>query len=121
MQSFIAQILDADPNAMVITAGDFNEFTQVQPMTVFAAKSGLKELDEAVGLDPVERYTYQFDMNSEALDHMYVSPAVGKGAVAYEHLHLNTWQNNDGQTSDHDPSVAKLNLCGCAKKVKAKL
>ena len=57
-----------------------------------------------------ERYTYLFDMNSQALDHMYVSRGVGK-KVEYEHMHLNTWQNYDDQVSDHDPSVAKFGLC----------
>lgn len=70
------------------------------------------DLDEAAGLDPVERYTYLFDMNSQELDHLFVSPSLARGAQL-EHLHLNTWQNYDDQTSDHDPSVAKLNLCGC--------
>lgn len=81
-------------------------------MTVFASKAGMTELDKVVGIPPVERYTYLFDMNSQALDHTYVSSSVGKGGM-YEHLHLNTWQTYDDQVSDHDPSVAKLNLCGC--------
>ncbi|KAL3953330.1 hypothetical protein ACCO45_013273 [Purpureocillium lilacinum] len=110
---FIAAILKQDPRARVIAAGDFNEFTQVQPMRVFAERSGLRDLDELAGLAPEERYTYLFDMNSQALDHMYVSPALGRGARV-EHLHVNTWQNFKGQTSDHDPSVALLNVCGCA-------
>ncbi|KAJ3474762.1 hypothetical protein NLG97_g9707 [Lecanicillium saksenae] len=37
--AFIAAILAKDPKARVITAGDFNEFAQVQPMRVFAEKS----------------------------------------------------------------------------------
>lgn len=82
-------------------------------MQVFAARSGLVDVDEAAALDPVERYTYLFDMNSQALDHMYVSPALRRAALV-EHLHLNTWQDFAGQTSDHDPSVARLNVCGCA-------
>ena len=49
-------------------------------------------------------------MNSQALDHMYVSSAVAAGAE-YEHLHLNTWQSYDDQVSDHDPSVALVSLC----------
>ncbi|POR38468.1 Uncharacterized protein TPAR_01327 [Tolypocladium paradoxum] len=110
---FIAQILAMDPKARVIAAGDYNEFTAVQPMKVFTVRSGLVEVDEAVALDPVERYTYLFDQNSEALDHIYVSPALRKGALV-EHLHVNTWQNFAGQTSDHDPSIARLNVCGCA-------
>lgn len=90
-------------------------------MTTFASQSGLTDLDEVAGIEAAERYTYQFDMNSEALDHIYVSAGVGRNAT-YQHLHLNTWQNFAGQTSDHDPSVAKLNLCGpkkprCPKKL----
>ena len=69
------------------------------------------DLDEAAGLPEVERYTYLYDQNSEALDHIYISRSLAKGAKV-EHLHLNTWQDNKGQTSDHDPSVAQLNLCG---------
>ncbi|QUC21381.1 uncharacterized protein UV8b_05624 [Ustilaginoidea virens] len=109
--NFIAQILAKDARAQIITAGDFNEFTQVQPLKVFASKSGLVDLDEAAGLPEVERYTYLYDQNSEALDHIYISRSLAKGAKV-EHLHLNTWQDNKGQTSDHDPSVAQLNLCG---------
>lgn len=82
----------------------------MQPLKVFADKSGLVDLDEAAGIPAEERYTYLFDMNSQALDHMYVSSAVGEG-VKYEHLHLNTWQNYDDQVSDHDPSVALVNIC----------
>lgn len=46
---------------------------------------------------------------------MYVSEGLHRDAK-YEHLHLNTWQNNDDQVSDHDPSVARFNLCGCSSK-----
>jgi predicted extracellular nuclease len=112
LQNFIADILAKDPKARIITAGDFNEFTQVLPVKTFASKSGLVDLDQVVGLPEVERYTYLFDQNSEALDHMFVSKGLSKGAQV-EHLHLNTWQNYNDQTSDHDPSVAKLNFCGC--------
>ncbi|SPO03589.1 probable endonuclease/exonuclease/phosphatase family protein [Cephalotrichum gorgonifer] len=107
---FIAQILEEDKKAYVIAAGDFNEFVQVQPLQTFAKKSGLTELDEVAKISMNERYTYLFDMNSEALDHMYVSKGIGK-SVKYEHMNLNTWQNYDDQVSDHDPSVARFDLC----------
>lgn len=82
----------------------------MQPLKTFVAKSGLVDLDELVDMPIAERYTYLYDMNSQALDHMFVSPRLGRGAL-YEHLHLNTWQNYDDQVSDHDPSVARFNLC----------
>lgn len=63
-----------------------------------------------VGTDKLERYTYLFDMNCQQLDHMFVSKSLKKGA-SYEHVHVNTWATVAGQISDHDPSVAKLNVC----------
>jgi predicted extracellular nuclease len=112
---FIGQIMELDPEARIVAAGDFNEFTQVQPMQTFLKRSGLIDLEEAVDLDPTERYTYLFDMNCQSLDHVFISPSLGRGAL-YEHLHLNTWQNFDDQVSDHDPSVARFNMCGCASR-----
>uniref|UniRef100_A0A8H7NEZ6 Endonuclease/exonuclease/phosphatase domain-containing protein n=1 Tax=Bionectria ochroleuca TaxID=29856 RepID=A0A8H7NEZ6_BIOOC len=117
---FIAQILEKDANAGVIIAGDFNEFTQVEPIQVFLEKSGMLDIEDIVGIPAEERYTYLFDMNSQALDHVFISPGLKKDAQ-YEHLHLNTWQNYDDQVSDHDPSVAKLNVCGCGSRKKRSL
>lgn len=110
-QDFISQILSLDPSAAVVAAGDFNEFTFVEPLLEFANISGLVELDEAVDTPVSERYTYTFDMNTQALDHMYISPALAEGA-GYEHIHVNVWATSDESLSDHDPSVAKFDLCG---------
>ena len=82
-------------------------------METFAAKSGLQDLDDVVGLAAEERYTYTYDMNTQALDHMYVSPALANKA-GYEHIHVNSWAKYADVVSDHDPSVARLNVCGCA-------
>ncbi|EGX90934.1 endonuclease/exonuclease/phosphatase family protein [Cordyceps militaris CM01] len=111
--AFIAEILAKDPKARIIAAGDFNEFAQVQPMRVFADKSGLTNMDDVVNTPPEERYSYLFDMNCQTLDHMYASNALRRNAK-FEHLHLNTWQDFDSQVSDHDPSVAQFNVCACS-------
>ncbi|KAF5509311.1 hypothetical protein CGCF413_v002351 [Colletotrichum fructicola] len=112
--AFIAQILAEDPNARIISSGDFNEFTFVEPLTTFASKSGLLDLDEVVGIPVNERYTYVYDMNAQQLDHMFVSPALSKAnQTHYEHIHVNSWELYDNLVSDHDPSVAQFNVCGC--------
>ncbi|KAK4097991.1 DNase I-like protein [Parathielavia hyrcaniae] len=112
--SFIAEILELDPAANVIAAGDFNEFAFVQPMRTFSAVSSMVDLDEAVGIPVEERYTYAFDMNAQALDHMYVSPALAhKKSTRFEHIHINSWAAYDDQVSDHDPSIALVDVCGC--------
>lgn len=105
-------MLDITPSARVIAAGDFNEFSFVEPLTVFASQSGLSNLDEVVSTPPAERYTYIYEQNCQALDHVYVSGGVveGKGAKL-EHVHVNTWVAYDEQGSDHDPSVALVDVC----------
>lgn len=95
----------------MITSGDFNEFSFVAPQTTFSEVSGLTDLDEVVGTPEEERYTYMYDMNTQALDHIYISPALAEGAE-YEHVHINTWATSADSISDHDPSVARLNVCG---------
>ncbi|KAI5276124.1 DNase I-like protein [Aureobasidium subglaciale] len=107
---FVADILAEDKKANIIVAGDFNEFAFVQPLENFLAVSNLRDLDEAANIPALERYTYLFDMNSQELDHMYISQAL-KPKAQYEHVHINTWVTRDEQISDHDPSVAKLNIC----------
>lgn len=107
---FIAQILKQDSNAAVISAGDYNEFSFVGPMETFREISGLTEMDEVAKIKETERYTYLFDMNNQQLDHMYVSRKLQKKAE-FEHVHISSWVSADDVVSDHDPSVARLNVC----------
>ncbi|KXT06625.1 hypothetical protein AC578_8474 [Pseudocercospora eumusae] len=110
--SFIRQILRYDSNAAIMAAGDYNEFSIAQPLKTFASVSGLKSLDDVVGISATDQYTYLFDMNAQQLDHMYVSPKLANRNSQYEHIHVNTWVAYDDQASDHDPSVSKFNVCG---------
>ncbi|KAI0100690.1 DNase I-like protein [Hypoxylon sp. NC0597] len=109
--SFISSILSADSSAYVVTLGDFNEFAFAAPVTAFASRSGLSDLDAVAAIPPTERYTYLYDMNSQELDHVFVSPALAEGVKGFEHVHVNTWVSYDDATSDHDPSVAKFDIC----------
>lgn len=108
--AFVAQILARDPDARVLTIGDFNEFAFAAPVETFAKASGLRDLDEVAGIPAAERYSYLYDANSQELDHAFVSRKLAKGA-RFEHLHINTWVSYDDRTSDHDPSVAKFDIC----------
>jgi predicted extracellular nuclease len=76
----------------------------------YAQISGLKDADAADKINELERYTYLFDMNAQQLDHMFVSDSLAE-KVKYEHIHVNTWPEFAAQVSDHDPSVARLDLC----------
>ncbi|KAK1142921.1 hypothetical protein N8T08_007162 [Aspergillus melleus] len=107
---FITNILAEDSKAKTITSGDFNEFAFVQPLTTFTSESKLLDIDDVVNTPATERYTYLYDSNCQQLDHMYISEALTEGAKM-EHIHVNTWVSYDDQQSDHDPTVALLNVC----------
>jgi predicted extracellular nuclease len=109
--NFTSSLLALDSNAKIIVAGDFNEFSFVQPLITFAEQSGLIEADVAAREPVTERYTYLFDMNSQQLDHMWVSRGVSRRNVRLEHVHVNTWVESGAEASDHDPSLIKVNLC----------
>ncbi|KAI9369567.1 Endonuclease/exonuclease/phosphatase [Aspergillus egyptiacus] len=107
---FVSSILSEDPEARVLVAGDFNEFSFVRPLRTLVEQSGLVELDDVVGIPATERYTYIYDSNHQQLDHIFVSEALGRGA-SMEHVHVNTWVNYDDRGSDHDPTIALFDVC----------
>ncbi|CAI6091916.1 unnamed protein product [Clonostachys chloroleuca] len=110
--SFIADILAIDSDARVIMAGDLNEYSVVQPVKTFTSVSSMVDLDVAAGIPVNERYTYTFGADMEELDHLFVSPAIANLHPLEEHIHVNTWVSYADQVSDHDPTVAKINVCG---------
>ena len=108
---FISEILSKDKNAAVLMAGDGNEYPVADPMLKFASKSGLKLIDDAVGIEKTERYTYTFENNMQEIDVIYVSNSIANKSPKAEHVHVNTWVTYEDQVSDHDPTVAKINVC----------
>ena len=56
-------------------------------------------------MPPAERYSYVFDGNSQALDHIMVSGNLRNAAAAagYDILHVNS--EFIDQISDHDPQL----------------
>ncbi|KAF8631782.1 hypothetical protein AX17_004997 [Amanita inopinata Kibby_2008] len=108
---FVQSILAQDAGANVVVAGDYNEYAQTR--SVFQSFTNvLYDIDEAANIDPVERYSYVFDQNTEELDHVYISSGVKGRALGFEHVHVNSWSSSRStRASDHDPSIAKIRLC----------
>lgn len=100
------RIATAVPGAAILVLGDFNEFPFEEPMkSAGAGKARLKKLSELLPLP--ERYTYNFQGNSQTLDHVLVSERLAAGAE-YDVVHVNS--EFAVQASDHDPVVARLKL-----------
>lgn len=104
VRRFVERLLDVNVNANVIVLGDFNDFQFSQPLSILS-RSGLLNLTET--LPENERWTYIFEGNAQALDHILVSESLRAGAQ-YDIVHVNAAFRRGGQASDHDPGVARL-------------
>ena len=71
VNDFVDAILALDPNANVIVLGDLNDFEFSKPLD--DAEGGVPQHTLIETLPQPERYTYVFDGNSQALDHILVS------------------------------------------------
>ena len=108
VSSVVERIHARVPGAAVVVLGDFNEFPFAEPLK--SAGNGKAGLENLLGrLPPEERYTYNFQGNSQALDHVLVSAALAKEAEV-DVVHINS--EFASQVSDHDPVVVRLRLAG---------
>ena len=102
---FAAALVAADPNVVLLALGDFNDFEFSRPLALLEA-AGLR--NAASSLAQPDRYSYVFDGNSQALDHVLVSPSVLRRGFEYDIVHVNAEFHDS--LSDHDPSVIRLRL-----------
>ncbi|WP_249384052.1 lamin tail domain-containing protein [Chitinivorax sp. B] len=102
LADFTKQLLAVDPKANLVVLGDLNDF-EFSPAVAKLKAAGLHDLVES--LPAGERYTYVFEGNSQALDHIMVSHNLANKAE-YDVVHTNS--EFADQTSDHDPEVARI-------------
>lgn len=106
---FVDDALAIDANARIVVLGDLNEFAFEEPLLALSGEDeGTPVLTDLLNqFDPVERYTFIFEGNSQALDHVYISDALGDVAEA-DIVHANA--EFADQATDHDPIVARFIL-----------
>ena len=104
---FVDELRDADPNAYVVVLGDVNDF-QFSETVEILGEGGLSTFVNE--LPASERYSYVFGGNSQVLDQILgTSPVLGR-LVEYDIVHVNS--EYAVQESDHDPSVARIEMIG---------
>jgi predicted extracellular nuclease len=125
VRNFVNPILDADPNALVMVAGDLNDFQFSEPgegpdnpVAIMEGGPGEVPLTNLLNFEkPAETWTFVFDGNAQVLDHMLVSPALLDYFQAADVLHFNTNTPTllleDDPTSplsasDHDPLESRF-------------
>jgi predicted extracellular nuclease len=103
VNAFARDIQRADPLSNYVVLGDLNDFEFSETVQIL---QGFQMLDLYYLLPPSERYSYVFEGNSQALDHILVSPALLAPLPAYDSVHVNS--EFADQQSDHDPQVVRL-------------
>jgi uncharacterized protein len=106
VKGFVDQILAVDPNAAIVVLGDLNDFEFSQTTSILTGGGSLTDLPRL--LPVAERYTYDFEGNSQVLDHILLSASLAATAYAYDVVHVNS--EFADQASDHDPQVVRLPL-----------
>jgi uncharacterized protein len=105
VNGFARDIQRADPLSNYVVLGDLNDFEFSQTVQIL---QGLQMLDLYYLLPPNQRYSYVFEGNSQALDHILVSPALLFPLPEYDSVHVNA--EFATQQSDHDPQVARFRV-----------
>ncbi|WP_329115533.1 endonuclease/exonuclease/phosphatase family protein [Streptomyces sp. NBC_01465] len=101
VNAFTKEILKADKHASVLALGDINDFDFSDTTKLIedggALYSGIRSLPKS------ERYTYDYQGNSQVLDQILVSPSIRKEGFFFDSVHINS--EFAAQNSDHDPQV----------------
>lgn len=107
VRGFVNTILTLDRRANVIVLGDFNDFPFAPPLAVLKGRGDLA-LHALIETRPAnERYSYIFDGNAQALDHILVSRNL-RASSRYDIIHVNA--EFPDQASDHDPQIVRVTL-----------
>jgi uncharacterized protein len=108
VNDFVDQTLDIDSQANVIVLGDLNDFEFSDTVGILeggALTSLMHTLPQA------ERYSYDFEGNSQVLDQILVSANLLEHfPFEYDPVHVNS--EFADQASDHDPQVVRFDLRG---------
>lgn len=107
VRDFVQALQTDDADARVVVLGDFNEFQFFPPLKTLKGDVDPVLVNMTESLPLAERYSYLFEGNAQALDHLLVTHNLA-GHANYQVVHINA--EFADQTSDHDPVLLRLNL-----------
>ncbi|MEO0365411.1 MAG: lamin tail domain-containing protein [Pseudomonadota bacterium] len=103
---FVSDILAIDADARVVVLGDLNEFEFRPPLLALEA-AGLVNL---TNMDVQDAYTFIFNGNSQALDHILVTPSLLPAEYDAVHAVVDAPEIDGEVSSDHDPVIVRFSL-----------
>ena len=123
INGLVDSLLATDPNDNLVVMGDLNEFQFFSPLGVL--EGSLDPNDPGIAtpgdqvlynladliMDQSDIFTFEFEGNSQALDHILVSDALDLfGLPEVDYVHLNAGELFETLASDHDPIVARFTI-----------
>ncbi|MBN2737143.1 MAG: lamin tail domain-containing protein [Spirochaetales bacterium] len=106
INDYVDNLLLLDPEAKVVVLGDLNEFSFYSPLEILKGEDQI--LFDAITCLPVlEQFSYNFQGNAQALDHILVTNNLSD-LLQIDALHINS--EFASQSSDHDPLMLSLEL-----------
>lgn len=106
VSAYVNNELAGDPSLHFGVLGDFNGFYFEDAVGVLEAGDVFADLHRL--LPETERYSYMFDGNLQAIDHMLVTGGLRDGA-SFDAVHINAEQADDAnRATDHDPILGRF-------------
>lgn len=106
VSAYVNDALTGDPSLHFGVLGDFNGFYFEDAVGALEAGDVFADLHRL--LPETERYSYMFDGNLQAIDHMLVTGGLRDGA-SFDAVHINAEQADDAtRATDHDPILGRF-------------
>jgi len=103
VNGFVKDILELDPNARILVAGDMNDFPWSEAITSLKGEQ-LNNLFDTISTDLW--FTYIHEGNGQIMDQILVSDSFLKQMREFMVLNINSVLPAKEQISDHDPVLA---------------
>ena len=117
LNEVVDQVLALDGNANVVVLGDLNTFQFTNDLEeILPGEDGIlinlvPTVGTRRGLDRNNIYTFNFEGNSQALDHVIVTNGLKRSAqLDIVHVNVDFPRVDDTVGSDHEPLVARFRL-----------
>ncbi|MEO1041144.1 MAG: endonuclease/exonuclease/phosphatase family protein [Pseudomonadota bacterium] len=110
VNEFVDGFLATDPDANVLVLGDFNAFSWEAALEdVLEGDDDVLDNLEFLVDDQSDRFTFNFQGNAQALDHIYANDNIIEGFdLGLDYVHINSLFT-DG-ASDHDPVILSISV-----------
>ena len=106
INDFVDSILSDNPGANVFVIGDLNGF-RFENFIQNTLSGGVLNIATP---PPIVGYTFNFEGNSQALDHILYTPNDNISAIGVDAVNINADFDQDSRASDHDPIMIAVTL-----------